>query len=37
MKANRDFMVKNTKIKGTPPKAEDLYLTGFLPATPILP
>jgi hypothetical protein len=37
MKASRDFMVKNTEIKGTPPKAEDLYLTGFLPATPILP
>lgn len=37
MKASRDFMVKNTVIKGTPPKAEDLYLTGFLPATPILP
>jgi NitT/TauT family transport system substrate-binding protein len=37
MKASRDFMVKNTKIRGTPPSAEDLYLTGFLPTPPILP
>ncbi len=37
MKASRDFMVNNTKISGTPPKAEDLYVTGFLPKTPILP
>ena len=37
MKANRSFMLENVGIKGTPPKAEDLYATGFLPEKPILP
>lgn len=37
MKQSRDFMIKNVGVKGTPPKAEDLYATGFLPKTPILP
>jgi NitT/TauT family transport system substrate-binding protein len=37
MKANRDFMLQNVGIKGTPPKAEDLYAPGFLPEKPILP
>ena len=30
-------MVENAKLPGPVPKAEDLYLTGFLPKTPILP
>ncbi len=37
MKKSRDFMVDNAKLPGPAPKAEDLYLTGFLPKTPILP
>lgn len=37
MKTSRDFMVANAKLPGEPPKAEDLYMLGFLPATPILP
>ncbi len=37
MKESRDFMIKNVGVKGTPPKAEDLYVSGFLPATPIKP
>jgi NitT/TauT family transport system substrate-binding protein len=37
MESNRSFMLENVGIKGTPPKAEDLYVTGFLPKKPILP
>jgi NitT/TauT family transport system substrate-binding protein len=37
MKANLDFVVKNVGISGTPPKASDLYATGFLPSPPIKP
>jgi NitT/TauT family transport system substrate-binding protein len=37
MESNRSFMLENVGIKGTPPKAEDLYVTGFLPEKPILP
>ena len=37
MESNRSFMLENVGIKGTPPKAEDLYVTGFLPENPILP
>ncbi len=37
MKESRDFMIENVGVKGTPPRAEDLYVTGFLPATPIKP
>jgi NitT/TauT family transport system substrate-binding protein len=35
MESNRSFMLENVGIKGTPPKAEDLYVTGFLPKKPI--
>lgn len=37
MKASLDFVVKYVGVTGNVPKAEDLYLTGFLPATPIKP
>jgi len=37
MKKSRDFMVKHAKLPGSVPKAEDLYITGFLPKIPILP
>lgn len=37
MKASLDFVVKYVGVKGNVPKAEDLYLTGFLPTQPILP
>jgi NitT/TauT family transport system substrate-binding protein len=32
-----NFVVKYIGIKGTPPKASDLYATGFLPAKPVEP
>jgi NitT/TauT family transport system substrate-binding protein len=34
---NLDFVVKHIGVTGTPPKATDLYATGFLPEQPILP
>ncbi len=37
MKASLDFIVKYVGVKGKAPAAEDLYMTGFLPATPIKP
>lgn len=37
MQSNLDFVVKYIGVNGTPPKASDLYATGFLPAKPILP
>lgn len=37
MKESRDFMITNVGVKGTPPRAEDLYLSGFLPSPPIKP
>jgi NitT/TauT family transport system substrate-binding protein len=35
--ANRDFVVKYVGVDGAAPKAEDIYLEGFLPEQPILP
>ncbi|SEE70779.1 NitT/TauT family transport system substrate-binding protein [Rhizobiales bacterium GAS188] len=35
--ANLDFVVKYIGVTGTPPIASDLYATGFLPETPVLP
>lgn len=35
--ANLDFVTKYVGVRGTPPKAADLYATGFLPQPPILP
>lgn len=37
MKASLDFLVKNVAMKGRTPVAKDLYLTEFLPKTPIKP
>jgi NitT/TauT family transport system substrate-binding protein len=37
MQKSREFMVKHAKLSGPAPKAADLYMTGFLPQTPILP
>ncbi|HTV35003.1 MAG TPA: ABC transporter substrate-binding protein [Xanthobacteraceae bacterium] len=37
MKAGLDFMNKYVGLGGTPPRAEDLYATGFLPSPPIKP
>ncbi|HUT48790.1 MAG TPA: ABC transporter substrate-binding protein [Alphaproteobacteria bacterium] len=37
MKVSLDFVKKYVGIKGKAPKAEDLYVNGFLPATPIRP
>lgn len=37
MQANLDFVVKYIGVSGTPPKASDLYETGFLPTKPIEP
>lgn len=37
IKANLDFVVKYIGVNGTPPKATDLYATGFLPNPPIKP
>jgi NitT/TauT family transport system substrate-binding protein len=35
--SNLDFVTKYVGVRGTPPKAADLYATGFLPQPPILP
>jgi NitT/TauT family transport system substrate-binding protein len=37
MKSSLDFVIKNVGISGTPPVANDLYVTGFLPSPPIKP
>ena len=37
MKASLDFVKKHVGIKGKAPNAGDLYLSGYLPAKPILP
>ncbi len=37
MKASLDFMIKYVGLGATPPQAEDLYATGFLPSPPIMP
>ncbi|MGH7068410.1 MAG: ABC transporter substrate-binding protein [Acetobacteraceae bacterium] len=37
MEATLDFVIKYVGLKGTPPKATDLYATGFLPSPPIMP
>lgn len=37
MKSSLDFMVKYVGVGAKPPAATDLYATGFLPATPVLP
>ncbi|HZT27575.1 MAG TPA: ABC transporter substrate-binding protein [Pseudolabrys sp.] len=37
MQASLDFMTKYVGVSGTPPKASDLYATGFLPSPPIKP
>jgi len=37
VKASLDFLVKNVPMKGQIPVAKDLYLTEFLPKTPIKP
>jgi NitT/TauT family transport system substrate-binding protein len=37
MEASLDFMVKYVGVSGAPPKASDLYATGFLPSPPIKP
>jgi NitT/TauT family transport system substrate-binding protein len=37
MKTSLDFVTTNLALTGTPPKAEDLYATGFLPEPPIMP
>lgn len=37
MKSGVDFVVENLDVKGKPPEAADIYLTGFLPQEPILP
>jgi NitT/TauT family transport system substrate-binding protein len=35
--SSRDFVLKNVDVKGTPPAVEDIYVSGFLPETPIKP
>jgi NitT/TauT family transport system substrate-binding protein len=37
MEASLEFMVKYVGLGGTPPKATDLYASGFLPQPPIMP
>lgn len=37
MQASRDFVVQHVGVKGKAPEASELYLEGFLPATPIRP
>ena len=37
MKSSLDFMVKYVGVGANPPAATDLYATGFLPATPVMP
>ena len=37
MKANVDFVTKYIGVSGTPPAATDIYASGFLPATPVMP
>ena len=37
MKTNLDFVAKYIGINGTPPVASDLYATGYLPTSPIVP
>lgn len=37
MEATLDFVIRYVGLKGTPPKATDLYATGFLPSPPIMP
>jgi NitT/TauT family transport system substrate-binding protein len=37
MASSLDFVVKYVGISGTPPRAEDLYASGFLPTPPIKP
>jgi len=35
--ASRQFVLENVDVQGTPPAVEDIYVTGFLPETPIKP
>lgn len=37
MQSGLDFVVKYVGVSGTPPKATDIYATGFLPTPPIKP
>jgi NitT/TauT family transport system substrate-binding protein len=37
MKANVDFVTKYIGVSGTQPAATDIYASGFLPATPVMP
>lgn len=37
MKSNVDFVVKYVGVSGKAPDATDIYATGFLPASPVIP
>jgi NitT/TauT family transport system substrate-binding protein len=37
VKANVDFVTKYIGVNGAPPQPNDVYATGFLPATPVMP